>query len=56
MKHSVHICKVPGGWLVQRRTLFQAFLWDWRHYGLAIAIHNLLWQWVHWRDQWVRSG
>lgn len=56
MKRSAHVCPVPGGWIVQHSTRLQAFWWDWRHYGLSIAIHNALWQWVHRRDRWVRSG
>ena len=56
MKRSIHVCKVPGGWLIEHRTLSQAFWWDLCHYGLGIAAHNMLWVWVHRHDRWVRSG
>lgn len=41
-----YIYETDDGYLVRSMTHLQAFFYDWRHYGLGVALHNarvLLW-------------
>jgi len=55
MKH-IHIYETPGGgYIVKRQSRLQAFIYEWRQYGLGVAVHNAIWQRVHRNDRMVKT-
>jgi len=39
-RRQVHIYETDAGYLVRAMTPLQAFFYDWRNYGLGVALHN----------------
>lgn len=50
-----HVLPEAGRWVARQQTPMQAFGYDVRHFGLRVALHNLLWLWVHRHDGHVEA-
>lgn len=44
-----------GGWMVTYESGWQSFWRDLTRHGLGVALHNMVWQWMHRHDAHVRT-
>lgn len=45
----------PQGWSWAWESGWQSFWRDLTRHGLGVALHNMVWQWMHRHDRHVRA-